>query len=82
MYLENTEYFDITSSQNMREFYITDKAGNYIEDIDEAVTNSLDDIKNGYHYRKVRSFKYKVTPVCEYKKRTKDEVTEIFFSTD
>ena len=33
-YLENTAYFDITSSQNMKEFYITDKAGNYIEDID------------------------------------------------
>ena len=30
-YLENTEYFDINSSQNMKEFYITDKAGNYIE---------------------------------------------------
>ena len=28
-YLENTEYFDIKSSQNMREIYITDKAGNY-----------------------------------------------------
>ena len=26
-YLENTEYFDINSSQNMKEFYITDKAG-------------------------------------------------------
>ena len=25
--LENTEYFDINSSQNMREFYITDKGG-------------------------------------------------------
>ena len=36
-YLENTEYFDIKSSQNMKEFYITDKAGNYIEDIDEAI---------------------------------------------
>ena len=36
MYLENTEDFDINSSQNMREFYITDKGGNYIEDIDEA----------------------------------------------
>ena len=32
-YLENTEYFVTNSSQNMREFYITDKAGNYIEDI-------------------------------------------------
>ena len=28
-YLENTEYFDINSSKNMKEFYITDKAGNY-----------------------------------------------------
>ena len=36
-YLENTEYFDINSSQNMKESYITDKAGNYIEDIDEAI---------------------------------------------
>ena len=26
-YLENTEDFDIKSSQNMREFYITDKVG-------------------------------------------------------
>ena len=33
-YLENTEYFDINSSQNMKELYIADKAGNYIEDID------------------------------------------------
>ena len=84
MYLENTEYFDINSSQNMREFYITDKAGNYIEDIDESVTSSLDEIKNCYQYRKVRSFKYKVTAECEYKKRTKNEVkiTRIFFSTD
>ena len=27
VYLENTERFDINSSQNMREFYINDKAG-------------------------------------------------------
>ena len=45
-YLENTEYFDINSSQNMEEFYVTDKAGNYIEDIDEAINNSLEEIKN------------------------------------
>ena len=37
----------------MSEFYINDKAGNYIEDIDEAVTNSLDEIKKCYQYRKV-----------------------------
>ena len=33
-YLENTEDFDINSNQNMKEFYITDKGGNYIKDID------------------------------------------------
>ena len=33
-YLENTEYFDIDSSQNMKDFYNPDKAGNYIEDMD------------------------------------------------
>ena len=83
-YLENTEYFDINSSQNMREFYITDKAGNYIEDIDEAVINSLEEIENCYQYRKVKSFKYKTTAECEYKKRTKEEVktTKILFNTD
>ena len=30
----------------MREFYITDKGGNYIEDIDEATNYSLEKIKN------------------------------------
>ena len=30
-YLENTEDFDINSGQKMREFYITDKGGNYIK---------------------------------------------------
>ena len=47
-YLENTEDFHINSSQNMREFYITDKGGNYIEDIDEATNYSLEEIKNCY----------------------------------
>ena len=61
MYLENTEDFDINSSQNMREFYITDKVGNYIEDVDEATNYSLEEIKNCYQLRKVKSFKYKIT---------------------
>ena len=84
MYLENTEDFDINSSQNMREFYITDKGGNYIEDIDEATNYSLEEIKNCYQFRKVKSFKYKITAECDYKKRTKEEVktTKIFFITD
>ena len=79
-YLENTEDFDINSSQNMREFYITDKGGNYIEDIDEATNYSLEGIKNGYQFRRVKSFKYKITAECDYKKRTKDEAktTKIF----
>ena len=83
-YLENTEYFDINSCQNMKEFYITDKAGNYLEDIDEANNNSLEEIKNCYQFRKVKSFKYKITAECEYKKRTNEEVktTKIFFNTD
>ena len=83
-YLENTEDFDINSSQNMREFYITDKGGNYIEDIDEATNYSLEEIKNCYQFRKVKSFKYKITVECDYKKRTKKEVktTKIFFNTD
>ena len=84
MYLENTENFDINSNQNMREFYITDKGGNYIEDIDEATNYSLEEIKNCYQFRKVKSFKYKITAECGYKKRTKEEVktTKIFFNTD
>ena len=83
-YLENTEDFDINSSQKMREFYISDKGGNYIEDIDEATNYSLEEIKNCYRFRKVKSFKYKITAECDYKKRTKEEVktTKIFFNTD
>ena len=41
----------------MREIYITDKGGNYIEDIDEATNYSLEEIKNCYQFRKVKSFK-------------------------
>ena len=84
MYLENTKDFYINSSQNMREFYITDKGGNYIEDIDEATNYSSEEIKSCYQYRKAKSFKYKITAECEYTKRTKEEVkiTKIFFNTD
>ena len=84
MYLENTEGFDINSSQNMRDFYITDKGGNYIEEIDEATNYSLEEIKNCYQFRKVKNFKYKITAEREYKKITKEEVKtpKIFFNTD
>ena len=68
----------------MKEFYITDKAGNYIEFVDEAINNSLEEIKNCNQFRKVKSFKYKISAQCVYKKRTKDDVkiTKIFFNTD
>ena len=67
----------------MKEFYITDKAGNYIEDIDEAVNSLLEVIKNCNQFRKVKRSKYKVTAECEYKNRTKEEVktTKKFFDT-
>ena len=73
----------------MKEFYITDKAGNYIEDIDEAINNSLEEIKNCYQsakpfgkqgqspfhgFRKVKIFKHRIKTECKYKKRTKEEV--------
>ena len=68
----------------MREFYITFKAGKYIEHIDKAINNYLEEIKNCYQFRKIKSFKYKITAECEYKKRNKEEVkiTKIFFNTD
>ena len=83
-YRENKEDFDINSSQYMREFYITDKGGNYIEGIDEATNYSLEEIKNCYQFRKVKSFEYKIAVEVDYKKRTKEEVktTKIFFNTD
>ena len=67
----------------MKEFYITDKVENYIQDIDDAVNNSLDEIKNCYQFWKVESFEYKITGECEYKKRTKEEVgiPKLFFVT-
>ena len=65
----------------MRELYITDKGGNYIEDIDEATINSLEEVKNCYQFRKVTSFKYKITTECENKKRTKEEVKSLKYSS-
>ena len=52
--------------------------------MDEAINNSLEEIKNCYQFRKVKSFKYKITAECEHKKRTKEEVktTIIFFTTE
>ena len=53
----------------MREFYIIDKAGNYIEDIDEATNYSLEEIENSYQFRKVR-----VLNIISRLKRAKEKV--------
>ena len=86
IYLEDTEDYDINFSLNMREVFITDKSGKYIEYIDEAINYSVDEIKNCYEklFRKVKSCKYKFTAECEYKKRAKGEVKtmKIIFNTD
>ena len=42
--------------------------------MDEATNYSLEEIKNCYQFRKGKSFKYKITAGCEYKKRIKEEV--------
>ena len=70
-YLENTEDFDINSSQNMREFYIIDKGGNYIDDIDEATNYSLEEIKNCYQFRKVRVLNIRSQPSVSIKREPK-----------
>ena len=59
MYLENTEDFDINSNQNMREIYIMDEGGNYIEDIDEATNYSCTRRESK---KKLKLQKYSSTP--------------------
>ena len=89
IYTYHTSFFTFEKLfQNIREIYITDKGGNYIEDIDEATNYSLEEIENcdqsakPFHgFRKVEGFKYKVTAECEYKKRTKEEVKLQKFSS-
>ena len=82
MYLENTDDFDINSSQNMREFYITDKGGNYIEDIDEATNYSLEEIKNYYQFRKLRVLNIRLRPSVSTRREQKKKLKlRNFFST-
>ena len=38
----------------MKEFFITDKAGNYIEEIDQAINSSLEEIKTVTSFVKFR----------------------------
>ena len=73
-YLENTEYFDINPSQHMKEFYITDKAGNYIEDIDEAINNSLEEIKPVTSFVKLSVLKIKSQPSVSTRREPKKKL--------
>ena len=66
-YLEDTDDCDVNmnvyASLNMKDFYYTDKAEIYVEDIEEAINYSVEEIKNCCQFRKVKSFKYKITVV-------------------
>ena len=73
-YLENTEDCDINSSQNMREFYITDKGGNYIQDIDEATNYSLEDIKTVTSSEKLRVLNIRSQPSVSIKREPKKKL--------
>ena len=79
MYLENTKDFDIHSSQNMREFYITDKGGNYIEDKDEATNYSLEEIKNCYQFssEKLRVLNIRSQPSMSIKREPKKKLKRL-----
>ena len=82
MYLENTEDFDINSSQNMREFYITDKGGNYIEDLDEATNYSLEEIKTVTSIEKLRVLNIRSRPSVSTRKEPKKKLKLLkYFST-
>ena len=69
--------YTIKSSFNQRQLYIT-KPGSYINDINEPIDYILDGFKP------FKSYKYKVTANCLYKKRGEEETktTHINFRTD
>ena len=58
----------------MREFYITEKGGNYIEDIDEATNYSLEDIKNCYQFEKVRVLNMRSRPSVSTRREPKKKL--------
>ena len=70
--------YNIKSSFNQRQLYITKSNGNFIKDINEPVDYILDEIKP------FKSYKYKVTANCLYKKRDSEEAktTNINFRTN
>ena len=70
--------YNIKSSFNQRQLYITKSKGRFIKDINEPVDYILDEFKP------FKSYKYKVTANCLYKKRDSEEekTTNINFRTD
>ena len=69
--------YNIKSSFNQRQLYITKTNGSFIKDINEPVDYILDEFKP------FKSYKYKVTANCLYKKRDSEEKTiNINFRTD
>ena len=69
--------YTIKSSFNQRQQYIT-KPGSYINDINEPIDYILDG------FEPFKSYKYKITANCLYKKRGEEEskTTLINFRTD
>ena len=69
--------YSIKPSFNQRQLYIA-KSGSYINDINEPIDYTLDGFKQ------FKSYKYKVTANCLYKKRGEEEAktTLINFRTD
>ena len=55
----------------MKEFYVTDKAGNYIEEIDEAINNSLEENENCYQFRKLRVLNIRSQPSVSTRREPK-----------
>ena len=70
--------YNIKSSFNQRQLYITKSNGSFIYDNNEPVDYILDEFKP------FKSYKYKVTANCLYKKRDSEEekTTNINFRTD
>ena len=58
----------------MGEFYITDKGGNYIEDIDEATNYSLEEIKNCYQFRNLRVLNIRSQPSVSTRREPKKKL--------
>ena len=65
----------------MRKFYITDEVGNYIEDLDEAINNSSEEIKNCYQFRKLGVFNIWSQPSVSTRRETKKKLKLLKYSS-